>query len=145
MFSCNISKLIGGLRPNSSEHWLIDTGITLEPNQRLKIDQFDQFVVTCFNKTFVETKFDDKVIYQRAFAGFAKQKVNFRSALAFYLSKFAGTKTKSAQSVNSTSIFNCVDFGFDGKKPICASCSSFFGLYAKTRFYNFECIHKSWR
>jgi hypothetical protein len=45
-------------------------------NERIKIDKFDQFLVTCFNKTKVnQTHYDDSTIYERAFAGFAKQKV----------------------------------------------------------------------
>lgn len=69
-FSCNVSILTGGLKPNISEYTLRSTNITLGLGDQISVP-FDQFVVTCFNRTKLDnTRTDDSAIYQRAFAGF---------------------------------------------------------------------------
>lgn len=73
--------MIGGLKPSIKSYQLIPTNITLSLNEQVKIDAFDQFVVTCFNTTAAQknaTK-EDLVLYERAFAGFAKQEVKLKT------------------------------------------------------------------
>lgn len=75
-----MSQLSGGLKPSISAYFLKDTSITLSENDQVKVGEFDQFVVTCYNKTTDfntnSSKPEDIILYQRAFAGFAKQEVS---------------------------------------------------------------------
>ncbi|CAD5205393.1 unnamed protein product [Bursaphelenchus okinawaensis] len=74
---CNVSKLVGGLRPNQKVALEIPMNLTLKMTSKTKIN-VDQFVVRCYDKlkengTNIET---EVLIYQRGFAGFANQETN---------------------------------------------------------------------
>uniref|UniRef100_A0A1I7S6Z6 Glyco_hydro_38C domain-containing protein n=1 Tax=Bursaphelenchus xylophilus TaxID=6326 RepID=A0A1I7S6Z6_BURXY len=90
---CTVSKLSGGLRPKNTEMHEIPTNLTLYMDSRTKIDM-DQFVVRCFETPQTgknETKKDEYKIYQRPFAGYAKQGVSlFNNFFGKETSKYRG-------------------------------------------------------